>query len=1120
MTHRSLKSVLTKSVFTALAALFALPQASATAPMTPEQAGGIYYAYPVTADSLPPVPAGYTPVAISHYGRHGSRWAINESIYTNSLRTLTTASETGNLTPEGEAMLEMVRMATENARGHAGELSQIGVRQHRDIAARMAARFPSLFQGDARIDARSSEVPRCIISMTSFLNQLLRVNPNLRIHLASSPGGMDTMALHIPKNRRHLAKDHSKDADRMEFMRRRDSLTMNLATASRLFNDPQNVENLPELMRDIYNIAIAIQDMDGIDVDMLGKFDDEDLFNQWKVSNYWHYMEHANTARTWGEGPRSATPLLDDFIRRADSSLAGNGAPVTLRFGHDTVLMRLLALMGASGCYGQEPGVDRAARDWVNFKISPMGANFQMAFFRNPADDVIVALRLNEQPLKIDGVTEAYPGYYRWSNLRQHLLSAIHPVAELVERVSPGDSNRFLFVQTNGKDDYFDITSDNGRVRIEGNNPVSIAAGLNWYLKYYAGIHLSWNNMHTDLGDRLPLPASHERHSTDLLQRYYLNYCTHSYSMPFWDTERWQQEVDWMALHGINMPLLIAGTDEVWRNTLLRLGYSQKEADEFVAGPAFQAWWLMNNLEGWGGPNSPEWYADRVRLQHDILYAMRRYGMEPVLPGYSGMVPHDAAERLGVKATGTGLWNGFTRPAFLSVTDPMFPKIARIYYEELEKVNGKARYYSMDPFHESENIGDVDLAEAAGIITKAMKQANPEAVWVVQGWNENPRAELLAGVPKGDIVVLDLASEIKPNWGDPDSPSLTKRADGYAPHDWMWCMLLNFGGNVGLHGRMDNVIDGFYKAKDSKWGKDMTGFGLTPEGIENNPVMYELASELIWRPEKFSKAEWLKSYAKARYGHSTKDVDKAWSLLGSTIYNAPWGNMQQGTTESVFCARPSDDVWQVSSWSRMAPYYNPADVIKAAKDFAKGAKTLKDNANYRYDLVDITRQAIAEKGRIVYGDMQKALKSNDMKAFDKASARFLALIDDQDRLLSTTPDFYVGTWIDAARRLDPSGRDSDNMERNARLIVTTWGPRVASEDGGLRDYAHREWGGLLRDLYKKRWQEWIKARKTTDKPDIDFYAIDERWVNDRNVYPAPGPDARPVETALQILKTL
>lgn len=186
--------------------------------------------------------------------------------------------------------------------------------------------------------------------------------------------------------------------------------------------------------------------------------------------------------------------------------------------------------------------------------------------------------------------------------------------------------------------------------------------------------------MNTEFPENLPLPSVKERRDAKVAQRYYLNYCTHSYSMAFWDRDRWQKEIDWMALHGINMPLAITATDAVWRNTLLRLGYSEKEADDFVAGPAFQAWWLMNNLEGWGGPNSDKWYADRIQLQKDIISAMKEYGMTPVLPGYSGMVPHDAASRLGVEATGTGLWNGFVRPAFLKTTDPMFDRIADIYY--------------------------------------------------------------------------------------------------------------------------------------------------------------------------------------------------------------------------------------------------------------------------------------------------------------------------------------------------------------------------------------------------------------------------------------------------------
>lgn len=1044
---------------------------------TPEKAGGIYYAYPETMDSLPDVPEGYAPVYLSHYGRHGSRWAINPKIYRESLGMLQEAEESGNLTDEGKKVKALVEKSAAHAKGHLGELSPLGQRQHKAIAGRMARRFPSLFNGKAKVEARASEVPRCVVSMTAFLNELIRMNPELDIEMQSSPGDMDIIALTIPEDQKHKMKDTSGDPRRKVYKEKKDSLTRSLATASRLFNDPSKVKDLPALMRDIYDVAIAVQDVDGLDIDLFGIFDGEDLYNQWKNGNFGQYMDHANTASAWGAGPRSALPLLKDFIDRADLSLAGKGTPVDLRFGHDTVLMRFLALIGAENAGGTSENIDRVAEEWQNFRISPMGANLQLAFFRNKEGNDIVSLRLNEQPLKIEGLKETYHGYYSWNDLREHLVSVAHPVSSLVERVSPGSSSKFIFKEVESPEEFFEIDSKNGKVVISGNNPVNIASGLNWYLKYYPGIHLSWNNMNTEFPENLPLPSVKERRDAKVAQRYYLNYCTHSYSMAFWDRDRWQKEIDWMALHGINMPLAITATDAVWRNTLLRLGYSEKEADDFVAGPAFQAWWLMNNLEGWGGPNSDKWYADRIQLQKDIISAMKEYGMTPVLPGYSGMVPHDAASRLGVEATGTGLWNGFVRPAFLKTTDPMFDRIADIYYQELAKISGVSPYYSMDPFHEGGNAEGVDLSEAGAIITKAMKRANPDAVWVIQGWNENPRQALLDGVDKGDIVVLDLASEIKPNWGDPDSPSLTKRPDGYAPHDWMFCMLLNFGGNVGLHGRMDNLIGGYYKALDSKYAADLTGFGLTPEGIENNPVMYELAMELMWRPEKFDKKEWLKGYAKARYGAADKDVEKGWNRLSETIYNCPWGNMQQGTTESVFCARPSDNVWQVSSWSRMAPYYEPEQVIIAAKDFAKAAKRLSGNANYRYDLVDITRQALAEKGRLVYTDMQKALKEDDMKAFGKSSDLFLSLIKAQDRLLSTVPDFSVGSWIDAAHKIAPSDDQRDMMERNARLLITTWGPRVASEDGGLRDYAHREWAGLLGDLYYKRWQTWIDAKR-------------------------------------------
>ena len=300
-----------------------------------------------------------------------------------------------------------------------------------------------------------------------------------------------------------------------------------------------------------------------------------------------------------------------------------------------------------------------------------------------------------------------------------------NPIKGLLERIEPGASKKFIIqLQKNADTDFFELDQKGNKIVVRGNTYVNIASGLNWYLKYYAGIHLSWNNMTAELPASLPPVTKPERHETNLSLRYDFNYCTYSYTMAFWDWARWEKEIDWMALHGINLPLAAVGQECVWRNMLAKLGYTKEETNRFIAGPAFLAWWAMNNLEGWGGPNPDSWYTQQEALQKKILKRMREYGIEPVLPGYSGMVPHDAHQKLGLNVTEPELWNGFTRPAFLMPTDKRFAEIAALYYEEQEKLFGKANYYSMDPFHELEDAGEVDFDEAGKAIMDAMKQVN------------------------------------------------------------------------------------------------------------------------------------------------------------------------------------------------------------------------------------------------------------------------------------------------------------------------------------------------------------------------------------------------------------
>lgn len=696
------------------------------------------------------------------------------------------------------------------------------------------------------------------------------------------------------------------------------------------------------------------------------------------------------------------------------------------------------------------------------------------------------------------------------------ISSSANPVKNLIERIAPGKSNNFIIEKVSSQEPFFELDSRGDKIVIRGNDYSSISTGLNWYLKYYAGIHLSWNNMHADLPETLPKVETPERHSTTVPYRYYLNYCTHSYTMAFWDWERWEQEIDWMALHGINLPLALTGTDVVWRNVLRKLKYTDEEINQFIAGPAFQAWWLMNNLEGWGGPNPDSWYTHQEKLQKKIVERMRQLDMHPVLAGYSGMVPHNAREKLGLDVQDPGLWCSYRRPAFLQPTDSRFSEIADIYYKELTRLYGKSDFYSMDPFHEGGNTRGVDLAEAGKSILSAMKKANDKACWVIQAWQSNPREDMIKDLPAGDMLVLDLFSESRPQWGD--TLSTWRRNNGFLHHDWAFCMLLNYGGNIGLHGKMKHVVDAYYTASQSRFGATMKGVGLTMEGAENNPVMYELVSELPWRHDRFDKDTWLRGYTAARYGKTNQAITKAWELLSNSIYNCPPQSTQQGTHESIFCARPSIDAYQASSWSAMTPYYNPDDVIEAARLFLSASDSVAGD-NYNYDLIDICRQAVAEKGRKVFNVMKAAYTAREAQLFRKAGDRFLELIMMQDTLLGTRPEFKVGSMISRALSLGNNDSEKKLYEWNARTQITTWGNREAADNGGLHDYANKEWNGILRDFYYPRWKTWIDA--TCDElnggspVEIDWFAIEEPWTRQSQLYISEA-ESDPVETAKRI----
>lgn len=696
------------------------------------------------------------------------------------------------------------------------------------------------------------------------------------------------------------------------------------------------------------------------------------------------------------------------------------------------------------------------------------------------------------------------------SSLSAETVTNPAAVTALLDRIGgAGTSTRFVTVVddaltgTNGKD-VFVITAQEGKPCIKGNSVIAVTTGINWYLNHYAKVNLTWNNLTTDLsGVTLPVPTADETHSCSADYRYYLNYCTFSYSMSTWTWERWQKEIDWMALHGINIPLQIVGLDVVWKRLLTEhYGYSEKEAGNFVAGPCFQAWWGMNNLEGWGGPNPEWWYTRQAKLAKNITDRMRELGMQPVLPGFCGMVPSNFTAKTGHAANNQGGWCGFTRPYILDPTSDTFADMAAKYYKILGEVMGTSDYYSMDPFHEGANTSGIDVPSAYTAIANAMYAANADAKWVIQFWQwSGAQYNVLDKVKKGKLIVLDLFSDAHTNFGS------------FRGHDGVYCMLHNFGGRTGFYGRLNGIINGYFDQKAQY--SNVKGIGATPEAIETVPVLYDALFELPWHASKPDPQEWLAQYTVSRYGTESTEAQTAWEKLRNSSLNCQ--SALQGPMEGVLCARPSLTVNRVSSWGGTDIFYDAQEVADAAHRLLHAGLS---GENYSYDLTDLSRQALTDYAYYLLQSMNAARNAGNTVGFEKQRDAFLSLLLDMDELLSTNKEFMLGRWTQMARAIadeveGTTAADRDWLElNNARTLITTWGDRAQAEGGGLRDYSYRMWSGMMRDFYYPRWQKFFQNVNASN----DWFTMEWAWAHNKSYSYDDTPTGSTQEVAARLFK--
>lgn len=396
----------------------------------------------------------------------------------------------------------------------------------------------------------------------------------------------------------------------------------------------------------------------------------------------------------------------------------------------------------------------------------------------------------------------------------------------------------------NGKD-IFELEQKGKKIVLRGNNGISVASALNHYLNEYAHCQYGWNASHMQLPDPLPEVKQKVRKVTPYVYRHYFNYCTFSYTAAWWDWERWQKEIDYMALHGVNMPLAMTGQNAVWDRVYRSMGFTDKDMDRFFTGPGYFMWFWAGNIDGWCGPLPKSWMESHEELQKKILARERELGMTPILPAFTGHVPPTFKEHFPEARLRQVNWEGrFDDTYLLEADDPLFQTIGNRFMEEQIRTFGTDHLYGADTFNEmfppSEDSTYLDGISKA--VYQSMAAVDPEAVWVMQGWLFHDKRDFwkpaqmkayLGAVPDEHLIVLDLWGEEFPIWD---------RTEAFYGKPWIWCMLHNFGGRNMLFGNALKLADEPARVLADPAKGQLLGLGAVPEGIEQNPVIYSLLS--------------------------------------------------------------------------------------------------------------------------------------------------------------------------------------------------------------------------------------------------------------------------------------
>jgi len=617
-------------------------------------------------------------------------------------------------------------------------------------------------------------------------------------------------------------------------------------------------------------------------------------------------------------------------------------------------------------------------------------------------------------------------------------------INNLIKRYSPMIADRFSIKTIPAVDNHnvYEIEAVDGLIQLSGDSNISLAMAYYRYMKDYCGVCMTHCGDYSFNVENAPLP---DKKIIEIIlqdKRIALTPSMQSNTACYWDWDRWEREIDFMAMRGINMPYISVGVQAVIYYSLLEMNINEDLALAAISAPTYFDKQQSGCISGYMPSPSVEYIEQSKILGKKIFDREVSYGMTPILQGYWGHVPYIFGASTGNKLLHSKEWYGFTRTYFLKPWENTFEAYGRIFLDKQRKLLGESCYYSFDAFceHEIPSAKSKYINNLAKVVDRLHSEISDSYTLITR---PSINHKLLSEFSKNNILLI-----------------IEENEDVIPGYSYVLGNKAHLADRTVLEGSLKKLAEFSYSDEVTK-KPGLCGLALTSEGYAQNPMYYDLAFDMMTAQKDVNLDDFISSYASRRWGSDYKEVAK---ILSETCY----GDYDIPHLGSAVAARPAVLLNHTAPYDIVTTPYDNKELLRAVEILIKNE--IESDA-YLYDVCDILRQVLSNLSLDTFDKAIERYKKHDADLYEKHSNNFLEILSDLNRLLLTRPEFSLKARVDSARALAKTDEEKNFYEVIALSQISIYGHIDKAQ---LYDYAWKEWGGFVDTYYAVRWRKFFE----------------------------------------------